>query len=293
MKCAILINAYSVSQPWVSQALRLKEEFAALGVCADVLKNDSFRVYIKDGKIVNGLSDYDFAVYLDKDKYISRMLEACGMKLYNSHAAIRDCDDKFDTYIRLCGAGVNMPDSMPGLLCYRPEQRVPEETYGIIESRFGYPVIIKTCYGSYGDGVYLVRDRAGLVDALDNLKMQPYLIQRYIKSSAGHDVRVIVIGKKTAAWMLRQSQNGDFRSNIERGGQGHITDLPEGFAKTAETCASVLGLDYCGVDIMFGERGEPVVCEVNSNAFFEGMEAVTGINVAGLYCGYIIEDMKK
>ena len=88
--------------------------------------------------------------------------------------------------------------------------------------------------------------------------------------------------------MLRKS-NGDFRSNAELGGTGYPYTPDKKFIEVAEKVANVLDLDYMGIDLLFGENGEPIVCEVNSNAFFGVMEKVTGVNVAKAYAEYIYE----
>ena len=108
-------------------------------------------------------------------------------------------------------------------------------------------------------------------------------------SSFGRDIRVIVIGGQCVAAMIRQS-NGDFRSNLELGGVGiPMTPSPE-LKTLCERVAAVLRLDYCGIDVLFGENGY-LICEVNSNAFFGGIESVTHINVAERYARYICSAM--
>ncbi len=86
---------------------------------------------------------------------------------------------------------------------------------------------------------------------------------------------------------MKRKNEKDFRSNIEAGGKGSRAQLPEAFLKAAERCAKILGLDYCGVDLL-DEKGEPYVCEVNSNALFNEAERVTGVNVAGTFAEYMV-----
>ena len=87
---------------------------------------------------------------------------------------------------------------------------------------------------------------------------------------------------------MQRENEFDFRSNVAQGGKGTPIDLPPKFKETAEKCAKVLGLSYCGVDLLYGNDGEPYVCEVNSNAFISGIEKVTGFNVAKTYAEYIL-----
>ena len=123
---------------------------------------------------------------------------------------------------------------------------------------------------------------------MNQVKLKPHLFQEYIPFKKGVDVRVIVIGGKAVACMERRNDN-DYRSNVGQGGQGVKIELPESFKAVAENCAEILGLDYCGVDLLYGKDGEPIVCEVNSNAFFDGIESVSGVNVAKKYAEYIIK----
>lgn len=288
MKGIILINAYSKDQPWVRQAKRLRDEFEALGVTASIVKNDGFNAAVIGGRLDISYPECDFCVYLDKDKYVSRMLEASEMRLYNRHGAIRDCDDKFDTFIRLADSGIPMPDTLPSLLCYDPTGKISEEALGIIEKRIGYPAVVKTAYGSMGKGVYICRDREELEKTSNSLVSVPHLYQKFVSDSVGKDIRVIVIGGEAFAWMRRKNSE-DFRSNAARGGTGEVCELMPEYKAVAEKCAAILGLDYCGVDL-FETKDGPVLCEVNSNAFFEEAERVTKKNIARAYCEYIISD---
>ena len=108
-------------------------------------------------------------------------------------------------------------------------------------------------------------------------------------SSFGRDIRVIVIGGQCVAAMIRQS-NGDFRSNLELGGVGTPMTPSTELKTLCEKVAFVLHLDYCGIDVLFGENGY-LICEVNSNAFFGGIESVTHINIAERYAKYICSVM--
>ena len=142
-----------------------------------------------------------------------------------------------------------------------------------------------------GKGVHLAKDFDELVDIMQQVKLKPHIFQQYLGKKKGVDIRVIVIGGKAVCAMERKNEN-DFRSNVAQGGQGTKVDLSPEFKETAEKCAKVLGLDYCGVDLIFGDNNQPYVCEVNSNAFISGIEKVTGFNVAGAYAQYIISKLK-
>lgn len=287
----ILINAYSKRPAVLEQVEQIRDEFAKLGINADIRRNNRFGATI-DGKgdIACALSDYDFCVYLDKDKYVSEMLEKSGMRLFNSHKAVLVCDDKMCTSIALANNGIKMPKTLAGLLCYNPEESVAPETLDKVESLLGYPLIIKESYGSLGNGVFKVDDRAQLESAAQRLKCKSHLFQEFIASSYGRDLRVIVVGGKAVGAMERKA-HGDFRSNIELGGEGRAYNLDNATAEIAERVSRILGLDYCGIDLLFADSGAPYVCEVNSNAFFAAFERVTGINVAECYARHIAREI--
>ena len=287
-KGLILINAYSELKSSLNQSERLKEEFSCLGVAVDILRNDFFPARVgSDGKFAYNLINYDFCVYLDKDKYVSDMLEKGGLRLFNSHRAIQMCDDKMLSFIALSGSGIKVPKTLPGLLCYDKDKTVKSSALDIVEGALGYPVIVKACHGSLGKEVYKADDRAQLELVAESVRCEQHLFQQFIASSYGRDIRVIVIGGKVFAAMLRKSA-GDFRSNLNAGGNGERIEIPDEVAQACEKAATIIGLDYCGIDMLFGEDGY-YLCEVNSNAFFGGIERVTGKNVAAAYAKYIYD----
>ncbi len=287
MKGLILINAYSQNEDYLYQPHRLKEEFEKLGVDIDIIRNNLFLCYIDNNQLKIKLSGYDFCVFFDKDKYILKALSMTSIPLFNSCEAILNCDDKMLTYLALAGQGVPIPKTLPGLLCYSPTEKVEENTYQIIEEEIAYPLIVKESYGSLGKGVYLAHDRDELKIILEEVKCKPHLCQQFIATSYGKDVRVMVVGGKVIGGMLRSSSK-DFRSNLGAGGEGEPFNPSGEMVELAIKVAEVLGLEYCGIDFLFGSNGEVVVCEVNSNAFFHGFELSTKINVAKIYAEHII-----
>lgn len=289
MRGFVAVNAYSTSEDYLYQARRMKEEFALRGIPVDIIPNDRFLFAIESNDIKSKLESYDFCIYWDKDKYILSILSKLDIPVFNSYEAIMKCDDKMTTFIELSGHDIPMPKTLPGLLCYSPDEKVKPCSVEAVED-LGYPLIVKESYGSLGTGVYLVRDRDELILTMNKVKCIPHLFQKYIDTSYGRDVRVIVVGQTVAGAMLRTGN--DFRSNIGAGGRGKPYEISEDTKKLALKIADVLGLDYCGIDLLFGEDG-PMVCEVNSNAFFHTFEETTGINVASLYAGHIMDSIKR
>ena len=287
----IIINPYLIPKESVFQAERLKEEFLKKNVSVEIVTDTFLRSKIEGGKIISYLSNIDFAVYLDKDKYQSQILESLGVKLFNSHDAIRVCDDKGTTYLALVGKGVNLPKTIFGALCYNKDMPINKNWANKIADELGFPLVVKESFGSMGKGVYLANDFAELLSIMEEVKLKPHIFQQYLGKKKGVDIRVIVIGGKAVCAMERKNEF-DFRSNVAQGGSGTKIDLTADFKESAEKCASALGLDYCGVDLLFGDNYEPFVCEVNSNAFISGIEKATGFNVAGEYVNHIISKLK-
>lgn len=279
----ILINAYTQRESELYQPKRLKEELEKLGVSVQIKRN-ILPAGLADGEVTSEQFG-DFCVYLDKDRYAGALLEKTGLRLFNSAAAVAVCDDKMATFAALVGQGIPFPDSYFAPLCYSDEP-VSDELLDGVAARLGYPLVVKTCYGSLGQGVFLAENREQLFALARKLQSVPHLFQKFVASSKGRDVRVIVIGGEARVAMLRTS-NGDFRSNIELGGKGTPYEIDKALKEVSEKVARALKLDYCGIDLLFDGAGGYTVCEVNSNAFFGGMERVTGYPVAAEYAKYI------
>lgn len=290
MKGCIIVNAYVKTDFELNQAFRLKEEFEKLGVCIEILHTDEVCVNI-DGTNATINCNVDFVIYLDKDKHILQLLEKCNIPVFNNAKAIEICDDKLMTHIALANKNIPMPKTIGGVLCYYPNAQYSQIILDKVEQTFGYPLVAKECFGSWGKNVFLIENRLQLKEFATATKLKPHLFQEYIASSEGKDIRVIVIGGKAIGAMLRQNST-DFRSNIEMGGVGKPIQLNKEYAILCENVANILGLDYCGIDLLLDKNNSPLVCEVNSNAFFRTFEKVTGINVAKLYAQFIINKMK-
>ncbi|MDE6201834.1 MAG: RimK family alpha-L-glutamate ligase [Clostridiales bacterium] len=284
MKGLIVVNAYAKTTE-TRQVLRLRQELYNRGVPTNVVRNDKFFAHVADGELADNLSKYDFCIYLDKDKYASRVLEK-HMRLFNSAAAIENCDDKMTTHILLSDSGIPMPPTIAGLLCYDKTAEVSDDAVDGVANALGFPVVVKQAYGSMGSGVFMAVARGQLKDLMERFKCEPHLFQKYIKSSHGRDLRVIVVGGKVLGGIERRS-NGDFRSNIGLGGSATAVPVPLQVQDYAVQAAQILGLDYCGIDFLYGDPF--MLCEVNSNAFFDAFEAATDINVAGAYAQHILD----
>ena len=289
LKGVILTNPYDDNPSQTRKVARMLEEFVNLGVAVEVKKNDEFIVGVIDGNAECNI-DADFVLYFDKDKYVAELLEKCGIRVFNTAQSTAICDDKMLTHIALSNHGVPMPVTLSGALCYNEKGEVSDDYLQNAIDRLGLPMVVKQCHGSFGEQVYLISSFDELKHVVKKIKMSAYLFQQYEFQSSGRDARVIVIGGKVVCGMLRENLD-DFRSNVAHGGKASAIDVPKDVAKLCEKVANIIGLDYCGVDVLLGDT--PKICEVNSNAMFEAMEQATGVNVARLYAEYIVKCVNK
>ncbi len=287
-KGTVVLNAYIAYPGLANLANRLKDEFQKFSVDIQIINNSEILAFLEGNGNFSDLSlKTDFVVYLDKDPYIAEILEKKGLRLFNKAESIRRCDDKMLTYLTLANNGIAMPKTITAPLCYANKDN---DAFVLnLEKTLQFPMISKLNFGSQGKGVALVRNHEELIKREKEIAYFPRLYQEQIASSFGVDYRLIVIGGKCFASMKRENHSGDFRSNIALGGRGESVELPSSFYKLAEKAAKLLNLDYCGVDLLMGENNSPILCEVNSNAFIDGIEKATNKNVAGAYANHIIK----
>jgi len=169
----------------------------------------------------------------------------------------------------------------------------PKNTDALIKRVGGTPVVLKLLEGTQGKGVILAETKKAaesVIDAFRGLNAF-FLIQEFIKEAGGSDIRCLVIGDKVVAAMQRTAPDGEFRSNLHRGGSAELVKLTPTERKTAIAAAKAMGLRVAGVDIVRSERG-PLVLEVNSSPGLKGIEAATGKDIAGMIIDYIVANAK-
>ncbi|PII84066.1 alpha-L-glutamate ligase [Leucobacter sp. OLJS4] len=157
-----------------------------------------------------------------------------------------------------------------------------------IESVGGAPVVIKLLEGTQGIGVILapqVKVAEAIIETLHSTR-QNVLIQRFVSESRGRDIRALVVGDRVVAAMRRSAAGDEFRSNVHRGGTVEAVQLDAAYEQTAVRAAQIMGLRVAGVDMLEGDEG-PLVMEVNSSPGLQGIEAATGLDVAGAIIDYI------
>ena len=234
---------------------------------------------------INWAGRPDFVLFWDKDVKLAKLLEREGFKVFNCAEGIEACDDKALTFIKLKNKNIKMPKTFIAPMTFDKEYQ--DYTFVLqVEGSLGYPMVIKENKGSFGEQVYLVKNYYDALEKIKAIGHDEFIMQEYIESSKGRDVRIHVVGDKVVTAMERINEK-DFRANVTNGGRmKEYTPTKEQRSMAVEVCKE-LGLDFAGVDIMFGKENEPILCEVNSNAHFKNIFDCTGINVAEHIMKYI------
>lgn len=278
MKGAIVVNGYYVSEAYSHQVRRLQEEFSARNVAINVYKNNS-------PVLLGSHFNIDFAVFLDKDTVLARMMEKDGVMVFNSSFSIEATDSKIKTALLLSNYDIKMPQAIPAPVQYK--YYFDKEYLKVVGEKLGYPLVVKTAQGSLGTGVFLANNEEELCEIDKNLGNCEKLYQQFIAESRGKSYRVIVIGNKVVTALLLENEK-DFRSNVNLGGIAKVVHLNPNYTFLAENISRYLDLDYCGIDFFVGNE---MLLEVNSNAFYKKAEEISKINIAKAYTDYILDVM--
>jgi ribosomal protein S6--L-glutamate ligase len=211
---------------------------------------------------------------------VVRQFEVMGVYSVNESVAIGRSRDKLRASQLLSRRGIGLPKT--GFAS------APGDTDDLLKLVGGPPVVIKLLEGTQGVGVVLAETRKAaesVIEAFRGLKAN-FIVQEFIKEAGGADLRCFVIGDKVVASMIRQAREGEFRSNLHRGGTAKLVKITPEERRTAVRSARVMGLNVAGVDLLRSARG-PVVMEVNSSPGLEGIEQATGRDVAGMVIEFI------
>jgi len=205
---------------------------------------------------------------------VLRQFEMMGVYPLNESVAIGRSRDKLRSLQLLARDGIGLP-----VTGFANSAKFADD---VIKVAGGAPVIIKLLEGTQGIGVVLGETHnsaKSVVEAFGGAKIN-ILVQEFIKEAEGMDIRCLVIGDRVVAAMKRQGAEGDFRSNLHRGGSADTIRITPEERSTAVRSARAMGLNVCGVDLLRSNHG-PVVMEVNSSPGLEGVEKATGIDIAG------------
>jgi ribosomal protein S6--L-glutamate ligase len=211
---------------------------------------------------------------------VLRQFEMTGVYPLNESVAISRSRDKLRSMQLLSRKGIGLP--VTGFA------HSPDDTDDLLDLVGGSAYVIKLTEGTQGKGVVLTETRKAaesVIDAFRDLDAH-FLVQEYVREAKGADIRCFVIGNKVVAAMKRQAKEGEFRSNIHRGGHASVVRITPEERSTAVRAAKIMGLNVAGVDLLRSNHG-PVVMEVNSSPGLEGIEGATAKDIAGQIIGFI------
>lgn len=216
---------------------------------------------------------------------VLRQFEMMGVYPLNESVAITRSRDKLRSLQLLSKHGVGLPVTSFA--------HSPDDIDDLLNIVGGAPAVIKVLEGTQGIGVVLTETEQAaksVIQAFMGMK-EHILVQEFIKESKGSDIRCFVVGGKVIAAMKRQGQEGEFRSNLHRGGSASLIRISPEERATAIRAAKIMGLNVCGVDLLRSNHG-PVVMEVNSSPGLEGIEKASGKDIAGQIISFIEKNAK-
>lgn len=212
---------------------------------------------------------------------VLRQLEQLGVYVANTGQSVYSVKDKLAMYQSLSNSRLSIPKTM---LAKYP---ISAST---VEREIGFPLIIKNVSGMQGAGIYLCESKEKFEDVLEliysNNDKANIILQEFVKTSYGRDLRVFVVGGKVLGLMKRQS-SGSFKSNFSKGGSVSAFAMTSEVEWLATDVAKLFNLDIAGVDLLFDEHGYKV-CEANSAPGFKGLEKVTGPIIAECIIDYVL-----
>ena len=283
----LIINAF-LNSPQTNQTYEwIVESAKRHNIDLDLKTNADFLTSVDSKSLLKAPEKSDFILFWNKDIMLGKALENQGYRLFNPSRGIYLCDNKAFTVNALAGK-INMPKTISIPMTFDTIGYNQFDFIDDIEAILGFPFVIKECYGSYGGQVYLATNKEEAIGILKKVGAGDCIAQEYISTSFGRDIRAYVVGDKVVAAMERRNDH-DFRANITNGGSANPYKLTKEQEEMAIKAAKALELDFAGVDLLFLENDEPILCEVNSNAQFIGLYEATGINIPD----YIFEHILK
>ena len=243
-------------------------------------------------KLLNEHTDSlpDFVIFTDKDIYLAKQLELLGVRVFNSARSIEISDDKIATYHELAIQKLPIPKTIFAPKVFMDHEQIDITFTQQVLRELNLPLIIKEAYGSFGEQVYLINTEEEMNQKVKELAGKPFVFQEFISSSYGKDLRLQVVGDQVVASMLRKSAN-DFRANVTAGGSMEVYEPNKVEQELAIAATKAIGADFAGVDLLLDPNGQPMICEVNSNAHIRNLFNCTGINAADFIIDYIINEL--
>lgn len=272
---------------------RLVESLADLGIPATIYHPDNFDVIVGKGtghgikyngqefgmpdlvltRTGSGTTEFITAIV--------RQFEEENVRCINSSLSVEIAKDKMRSHQLLASHGLPIPNTML--------VRFPVEV-DIVDNMIGWPCVVKVISGSYGEGIYLCENKTSfkkMMEFIGNLDTpKTLLVQEYVDTKPGEDLRVFVVGGKVLGAMKRHAPEGDFRANISNGGYGEPFAVNSEIDYLAREAARICGLDIAGIDLLFDKDGYKI-CEANSAPGFEGFEKYCNVDVAKEIAHYL------
>jgi len=273
-------------KPEMYEIRRLVEEAERQGIEIRVLAPEQFELIVTrddrksvmvDGEVLQ-LPDFVLPRMGAGTNYFGlaliRHLERLGVRTFNSSQSIDTVKDKLFTQQIL--AEHNLP--VPKTMLIRSKVDV-----NLVEKHLGFPVVVKTISGSQGSGVFLAETKSKFIDLLEMINAYKenatMILQEFVESSRGMDLRVLTIGGRAVAAMKRSSGNDSFKANYSRGGTVEPYEITPEMEWLALETARLLNLDIAGIDLLF-DGDHYKICEANSSPGFEGIESCCSVNIA-------------
>ena len=211
---------------------------------------------------------------------VIRQFEMMGVFTTTQSQSLVRSRDKLRSLQMLTGARVGMPKTI--------FTNYSRDVDSVVKAVGGAPCIIKLLEGTQGLGVVLAESKkaaVAVIESFNTLKAR-VIVQEYISDASGVDIRAVVVNGRVVGAMRRVAVEGEFRSNLHRGGVAELIQLSEREEETAIEAAKALGLAVAGVDMLPSKRG-PLVIEVNSSPGLEGIEGATGTDIASELINYV------
>ena len=293
----LIVNGFLKSEKFDDIYRLLSDAFRAKGVSLEMFPNTAFTNPLGEPlrplKSLKPLNDpkplkADFVLFWDKDVALARRMEDVGLPVFNSSSAIDCCDDKIKTALAFARHGVPTPRTIAAPKTF---EGIGYTTSGFLveaANTLGFPFVIKEASGSFGQQVYLAQSMDEVETIVRKIGHKDFLMQEFIASSRGQDLRVNVAGGRDIVSMRRFNAT-DFRSNVTLGGGTAPVEPTPAERDAAIAACEAVGADFAGVDILYGPDGEPLVCEVNSNPHFRSTLDCTGVNLADALAAHVLQ----
>ncbi|MEI3596553.1 MULTISPECIES: ATP-grasp domain-containing protein [unclassified Oceanobacillus] len=287
----IIYNGNLPGNKFLDFAEMIQTAARALNSKAEIIKNNDLLSLLTTSSLglLPEIPLPDYVVFTDKDIYLAKQLEYLGVPVFNQAKAIAVSDDKIATYQKLAKLQLPIPKTIIAPKIFHTGS-LDEGIINKAIKELGFPLVMKEAFGSFGEQVYLVKNKQELDKKLQLIGNKPFVFQEFVHTSYGVDIRLQVVGDKVVAGMKRKSA-GDFRANVTAGGRMEAYTPSQEEEELAVKAAKAIDADFAGVDLLYGDGNQPIVCEINSNAHIRNLYECTGINAADYMVEYILNKL--